>query len=134
MRESGKEPDPPSLMAPFRRVVPKHQQEPAETPRAPQARVPAPARQASSRSVLPIVIFAGCAVVLLIAVIGIALHNLIFSPDQPGRIEATMEEDLIAPEQMPMILPEGPPAIIDLSGDPVVLPRRQHSLRQISQV
>jgi murein DD-endopeptidase MepM/ murein hydrolase activator NlpD len=141
MDESGKESDHPTLMAPFRRVVPKHQQETAETPeapRAPRARVPTPARQASSKSILPIVIFAGCAVVLLITVIGIATVNLLLRPQEVAVTEvvteATIEEDLVAPEQMPIILPEGPPAIIDLSGDPVVLPRRQHSLRQVSQV
>jgi murein DD-endopeptidase MepM/ murein hydrolase activator NlpD len=137
-----KEPDQPSLMAPFRRVVPKHQQETAETPRAPRARVPEPARQAPSKSILPIVIFAGCAVVLLVTVIGIATVNLLVQPQEAAVSEdvteavteaAVTEEDLVAPEQMTIILP-GPPVIIDLSGDPVVLPRRQHSLRHVSQV
>jgi murein DD-endopeptidase MepM/ murein hydrolase activator NlpD len=136
-----KEPDHPSLMAPFRRVVPKHQQELAETPRAPRARVPKQSRQASSKSILPILVFAGCAVVLLITVIGVATVNLLLQPQETAVTEdftedfteAIAEEDLVAPEQMPIILP-GPPVIIDLSGDPVVLPRRQHSLRRVSQI
>jgi murein DD-endopeptidase MepM/ murein hydrolase activator NlpD len=134
MGQSDKGSDHPTLMAPFRRVVPKHQQEAAETFRAPRARVPAQPRQAPSKSILPIVIFAGCAVVLLMAVIGIATYNLLLDPDEPVVTEATIEEDLMAVEQVPMFLPEGPPVIIDLSGDPVVLPRRQHSLRQVSEV
>jgi murein DD-endopeptidase MepM/ murein hydrolase activator NlpD len=134
MRDYGTGPDHPSLTTPFRRVVPKHQQQPAETFRAPRARVPPPARQAPSKSILPIIVFAGCAVVLLITVIGIATVHLLFRPDVPAVTETSTEEDLIAVEQLPMILPEGPPAIIDLSGDPVVLPRRQHSLRQVSEV
>jgi murein DD-endopeptidase MepM/ murein hydrolase activator NlpD len=131
-----KEPDHPSLMAPFRRVVPKHLPDTAETPnapRAPRARVPTQSRQARSKSILPIVVFAGCAVVLLVTVIGIATVNLLLRPDEVTVTEATIEEDLVAPEHVPIILP-GPPAIIDLSGDPVVLPRRQHSLRRVSEV
>jgi murein DD-endopeptidase MepM/ murein hydrolase activator NlpD len=126
--------DDPSLMAPFRRVVPKVQQDPAGAPKAPRARVPAPSKQPPPGSVLPIIVLAGCAVLLLIAGIGAATVYLLLERQEPAVTEATLGEDLTAVEDVPMILPEGPPAIIDLSGDPVVLPRRQQSLRQVSEI
>jgi len=48
--------------------------------------------------------------------------------------EDLAEEDLFAIEQVPMVLPIEPPAIIDLSGDPVVLPRPQQGLRRVREI
>ena len=133
MQKPDKSSDDPSLMTPFRRVVPKHQQDSAETLRAPRARVPQLAKPPQSRSILPIVVVAGCAVLLLMAGIGAALVYLFPERQEEIVAEANLEEDLIAVEA-PITLPEVPLAIIDLSGDPVILPRRQDSLRQVSEI
>jgi murein DD-endopeptidase MepM/ murein hydrolase activator NlpD len=134
MQGRDKSADDPTLMMPFRRVVPKHQQDLTGTSKAPRARIPTPSKQAPSRSVVPIVVFAGCAVLLLIAGIGVATVYLLFDRQEPAVVDTTIEEDLIAVEQVPMVLPVEPPAIIDLSGDPVVLPRRQQSLRHVTEI
>ena len=127
MHKRDKGADDQNLMMPFRRVVPKHQEDPAEILRAPRARVPRPAKPQPSRSLIPVVVIGVGAALVLVAGIGAALVYL--QPDPPEEIvaEANLEEDLTAVE-VPMTLPEVPLAIIDLSGDPVVLPRRQDSL------
>jgi murein DD-endopeptidase MepM/ murein hydrolase activator NlpD len=130
--------DHPSLMAPFRRVVPKHHQDlkpsegPGGTPQPPRARVPTQPKHAPTRSRLPIAL-AGCAVMVLLAGIGIATVYLLAERQETAVTDAA-EDDLVAIEQMPMALPVEPPPIIDLSGDPVELPRRQQQLRKVSRI
>jgi murein DD-endopeptidase MepM/ murein hydrolase activator NlpD len=123
-----------TVIAPFRRVVPKLKQDPAGSARTPKTQGPARAKPAPSKSILPAVIFAGCAVLLLMAGVGVALVYLLSDRHEPAVVEASLEEELTAVEQVPVILPEVEISIIDLSGDPVVLPRRQQSLRQVREV
>ncbi len=125
--------DDPNLLKPFSRVVPKLQDDEDLPLKAPRPRMAAP-RQPRGRSVPPIVFLAGFALLLLAAGIGAGTFYLLGEDEQIADLDQSTEEDLMAVEQLPIILPEGPPVIIDLSGDPVVLPRRQHSRRQVSEV
>lgn len=125
--------DDPSLLKPFSRVVPKLQDDEAAPLKAPRPRIAAP-RKPARKPVRPIVVFAGFSILLLAAGLGAGALYLLGEDEQIADLDRAVEEDLMAVEQLPIVLPEGPPAIIDLSGDPVVLPRRQQSLRQVSEV
>jgi murein DD-endopeptidase MepM/ murein hydrolase activator NlpD len=130
--------DDPTLMAPFRRVVPKVQHESAATSKPPRARIPD--RRAPSRRVAPMAILAGGAALVLIGLVGVATFYLLVDRQTPAMVEAPddveegFEDALTASEQLPMTLPDAPPAIIELSGDPVVLPRRRHNIAHVREV
>ena len=124
--------DDPSLLKPFSRVVPKLQDDEDRPLKAPRPRIAAP-RQPRKRSIPPFVLLAGFAFLVLAAGIVAGAYYLLGEGEQAADLDQGAEEELMAVEQLPIVLP-GPPVIIDLSGDPVVLPRRQHSLQQVGEV
>lgn len=103
--------------------------------------VPEPARPPSR---WPAVMFAGLAMLLLGVVAALVMIDVLTGGSQTEFSEATLEKDLVPvepdettlePEELP---PEPPdvtqPGIIELSGNPIIIPRRRTVERQLLKV